>query len=105
VICGLWTPAPRESRRRQRQRVGRGDLVAGDLPLEKSVLREVVVDGPHDEVTVRPGVGPVVVMLEAVALGEADDVEPVPRPPLAVRRADDSSLSNDALVGIGRLHP
>ena len=62
------------------------DLVAGDLELDEPIVRHVVVEGPDHEVAVVVGVLAVVVLLVAVALGEPRQVEPVPRPALAVMR-------------------
>ena len=54
---------------------------------DEAVVGHVLVEGPDDEVAIVLGVRPVVVLLVAVALGEAGEVEPVPRPALAVVRA------------------
>ena len=75
-----------EAGRRQGQRVVRLELVAGDLPLDERVVRQVLVERLDDEVAIVIGGRPVVVVLEAVALGEAGQVEPVPGPALAVVR-------------------
>ena len=60
--------------------------VAGDLLLHEPRVRLVGVERADDVVAVRPGVRPRLVLVVAVRLAEVDDVEPVPRPPLAVVR-------------------
>ena len=61
--------------------------VAGELLLDEPVVRLVGVERADDVVAVRPGVGPRLVLVVAVRLAVVDDVEPVPRPALAVVRA------------------
>ena len=68
-------------------RIVRRQFIAGELPAHKGVEREIVVQAVDDEVTEMPGRGTVVVALLPVAVGEACDVEPVPRPALPVLRA------------------
>ena len=63
-----------------------GELVAGDLPAEEGVEGEVVMEGGDNEVAVGVGMGPVVVLLVAEALGVPGDVEPVLGLTLAERR-------------------
>ena len=53
-----------------------GEFVAGQLPAEEGVKGEVVVEGRDDEVSVGMGVGAVVILLVAEALGVAGHVEP-----------------------------
>ena len=67
-----------------RERIARGELVARELPARELVERQVGVQRLDDEVAVMKRVRPVVVVLEAAALGEARHVEPVPRPAFAV---------------------
>ena len=61
-------------------------LVAAELLLQKGVVGLVGIERFDHPVAIRPGVGPGPVHLEAVALGEPHDVEPVPRPAFAVVR-------------------
>ena len=68
-----------------RGRVGAED-VAAELLLQKNVVGFVGIERRDHPVAIGPGVAPGPVHLEAVALGEPDDVEPVPRPSLAVVR-------------------
>ena len=65
-------------------RILRGELVAGELPGDEGVEGEVLVQGLDHEVAIVIGGGAVGVVLEAVALGEPGEVEPVPAPALAV---------------------
>ena len=74
------------------------DLVAGDLLDQEPVERLVAVEGVDDVVAESPGVGDVAVVLEALGLGVADDVEPVLRPALAVSRAGQQPV-DDPLLG------
>src|SRR5262249_62198853 len=75
-------------------------FVAGELLAEESVVGLVVVEGVDDVVAVTPGEGAWVVRLEAVALGEAGEVEPERGPALAVLRRGRDPL-NDPVVGVG----
>ena len=61
----------------------------------------VRVERPDHEVAIVIGVRPVVVLLVAVALGEAGQVEPVPAPALAVVRAGEQFV-DDLLEGVRR---
>ena len=76
------------------------ELVAGELPADEPVVGHVVVERLDHEVAIAPGVRAVVVVLEAVGLGVADQVEPVPRPALAVVRAGEQPV-DQPLVGVG----
>ena len=66
-------------------RVG-SEHVAAELLSNKLVIRLVGMKRRDHPVAIGPGVGPDLVHLEAVALGKSHDVEPVPRPALAVVR-------------------
>ena len=61
--------------------------IAGQLEANEPVVGHVGIERLDDPVAIPPGVGPEPVVLEALGLGEADDVEPVPRPALAVSGA------------------
>ena len=56
-------------------------LVAGDLFCEEQVVRLVLIERVDYIVAVPPRVRPVVILLEAVRVGIARDVEPVTAPP------------------------
>src|SRR5437763_1561992 len=60
------------------------ERVASELFEDKPRVRRIVVEAADDVVAIGPGIGAEGVHLVAVALGEAGDVEPVPRPALAV---------------------
>ena len=62
-----------------------GQEIAGELPEEKLVVRQVLVERPDDPVAVRRHVA-IDVGLIAVRVGVAREVEPVHRHALAVRR-------------------
>ena len=83
-------------------RVLRRDLVAGDLLGQEAVERLVAVQGVDHVVAEPPGVGNVAVVLVALGLGEADHVEPVLRPALAVARAGQQPV-DEPLERVGRL--
>ena len=68
------------------QRVVRLELIARELPAQELVERQVAVERFDDEVAEVKSAGAVVVVFEAAALGEARDIQPVPRPTLAVAR-------------------
>ena len=73
-----------EARRLEGQRVVRGELVAGNLPLHEGVEGQILVEGLNDEVAVVVGGGPVIVVLETVTLGEAPRSSQWRAPALAV---------------------
>ena len=70
--------------------------------MTNSVVGLVAVEGADDVVAIAPGVGAVRVVLEAVGVGVADDVEPVAAPALAVVRRGEQAV-DEFLVGVGRL--
>ncbi len=74
--------------------------VAGDLLLDESGVRLVVVERLDQVIAVGPGVAPDAVLVVAVRLGEVDQVHPVPRPALAVMRAGQQAI-DQPLVGVG----
>ena len=77
------------------------DLVAGQLLQHEAVERLVVVERLDDVVAVAPRPGAVAVVLEALGLGVAHDIEPVPAPLLAVVRGREQPI-DQLLVGVGR---
>ena len=62
------------------------EFVAGDLLGQKHVVRLVAVERADDVVAIPPDVRPVVVVLVAVGIGVACDIQPVTAPTLAVVR-------------------
>ena len=63
---------------------GLGQQVAGDLLDGEPVVGQVAVEGVDDPVAIAPDVGPEGVGAESGRVGVAGQVEPDPRPPLAV---------------------
>ena len=59
-------------------------FVASELFFDKSVVRRVVVKRVDDVLTVLPGLRLLAVAFVTVGFGEADQIEPVPTPLLAV---------------------
>ena len=78
------------------------ELIAGELLGQEAVVGLVGVERADDVVAVAPGVGAEGVLAVAVRLGVADQVEPVPRPALAVTRRGQQAV-DQPLVGIGRV--
>ena len=66
-------------------------FVACDLPLNKSIVGHVRVQGSNHKVAEMKCVFAIVVMLETVALCESRDIQPVPGPAFAVARAIEES--------------
>ena len=83
----------------QHLRILRIDLVAGELLAHELVVRLVGVQALDDVVAVGPGVRPQCVLVVAVALGVAHQVEPVLRPALAVARTGQQGV-HQLLVGL-----
>ena len=83
--------------------VGRvaGEKIAGDLAAREGVEGHVVVEGPDHPIAIGPD-PPFAVFLIAVGVGIAGQVEPPPRPALAVTRAGKQSI-DEFFVGVGRL--
>ena len=73
-------PADEIARGDQGLEVVRVQHVAGDLLPDELVVGQVAVERLDHPVAVAPGVVADVVVLEALALAEPDDVQPVPRP-------------------------
>ena len=70
--------------------------VAGKLGADEGVIGEVALKALDHPVAVAPGVGAHLVHLEAVALGEADGVEPMPCPALAEAGGGEESIDEIA---------
>ena len=73
--------------------------IPGNLFKDKAVVGLVLVERPNDVVAVVVGIGPLVVGLEASAVGIAYDVQPVAGPPLPVTWVI-QGLFNQPLVGV-----
>ena len=75
---------------RPRHQESRSDVrpqrVARDVLFHELVIRLVLVERLDDVVAKSEGVGPLAICFESVALRKADDVQPMPRHPLAVVR-------------------
>ena len=61
-------------------------FVAGDLFPNKNVVGFVVVKRADHVVSIHPGIGPIVIVLEAIGVRITRDVQPVPAPALTVVR-------------------
>ena len=57
-------------------------LIAGDLFADEIVIGLIFVKRAHHIIAIAPGIGPIEVMLEALRIGIARNVEPVPSPAL-----------------------
>ena len=76
------------------------DFVPSDLLLDEPVEGLILIKRGNDVVAVPPGVGSVVVLLEAVRVRVARDVEPVATPTLPVVRGSKQPL-DQALPRVG----
>ena len=100
---------PDEIPRSRRDEPERLDAVAGvriervacELLLDKARVRLVVVERADDIVAVRPRVVARLVLVVAVRVGVVHDVEPVPRPALAVARRREQAI-DEAFVLVDR---
>ena len=79
-----------------RRQKSRGDLrlgipaledVARDLLPKESIVRLVLVEGLDHIVAVTPRIGPQLVTLKSMRIGVVSDIQPMPRPALAIARA------------------
>ena len=77
-----------------------GQQVAGQLLDREPIEGHVAVEGVDHPVAVPPGIGPVAVVLVAVAVGIADQVEPRPGPALPEMRRGEQAV-HEPLVGVG----
>ena len=88
-----------------REWIVRFNLVAGNLPAHKLVIRHIVVQRLDDKVAVVIGVMPVGVLLEAETVRVTGEVEPVAPPAFAVVRrveqAIDNALKRRTRIAIG----
>ncbi len=87
--------------RHHRQAVVRGQFIAGQLPANKRVERQVEIEGANHEIAEVIGGRPIVIVLETVALGEAGKIEPVSGPPMPVMRTCQQPVE-ESFVGQGR---
>ena len=93
---------PEESESRSQACVVRVEHVRGQLFADESRPGRVAVEGDDHVVAVGPSVGPPDIVFIAMALGEVDCVEPVPRPPLAEAWRGQKPV-DPAVDGVGRL--
>ena len=78
---------PRDQKTRCCNASGAGlHLVPRNLHLNKTIIRHVLIEGLDDPIPIRPTVQPREVPLEAIALPEANHVEPMPSPTLTISR-------------------
>ena len=77
-----------------RRRVRAFDLVTSQLLDQEPVVRLVVVQCVDHVIAIPPGVRLVAVALVAVGLGIAHQIEPVPRPALAVLRTGQQAVDH-----------
>jgi len=80
--------------------VVRRDLIACELPADELVPWHIGIESLDDEVAVVEGIFAIVVLLEAVALGEARGVKPVAGPALAIVGAGEEFV-DELGVGLG----
>ena len=69
------------------------ELVAGDLLLQERVVGFVLIERADHVVAIAPGVGAVVVLLEAARIGVPGDIQPVAAPSLAVVRRGEQRVN------------
>ena len=77
----------------------RSDLVARELLAHELVVWLVVVEAPDHVVAIRPRRGTVGILIVAIALRVAHEIEPVLRPALAVARAREQFV-HELFVGV-----
>ena len=80
---------------------GVGQEVAGDLLQHEAVVGKVGVEGPDDVIPVAVGQRDVVIKLMPGTLGEPSQVEPVPRPALAVVGRGEQPIDQPG-ISVGR---
>ena len=103
LVAGSDMARPRAVKpgRYQRLGAGREEFVAGHLLPHEAVIGLVGVERSDHIVAIAPAVLPVAVALEAVRVGEADYVQPLLRPALAVVRRRQERI-DQMLVGVWR---
>jgi len=77
-------------------------LVARDLLNGEFIVRHVPIQGVDNPLAVAPRIGANQILFVAIAIGIMGEVEPVPRPLLAVMRRIKQAVHH-ALIGIGTL--
>ena len=77
--------------------VVRAQDIAGKLFADELVVRLVVVERLDDVITIGRGIFARRVLLEPGRLGEANNVEPMPRPPFAVTAGCEQALDEPVL--------
>ena len=83
--------------------VGGGrDLIAGDLFHDELIVRLVGVEGADDVVAIAQGIGIGDILVHAVGVGIASEIEPVPRPALAIMGRGEQPI-DDLRERLGRL--
>ena len=65
-------------------RIGGSNQVTCQLPADKLIVRHVAVQSLNHPVAIRPGIGAREVTFKPIALTKPDDIQPVPRPSLAI---------------------
>ena len=95
---------PVEASRDQRIGIIGPELVPGQLLADEAIIRLVAVERPDDIIAVAPSGGPGVVGFEAIALGEACQIEPEQCPALAVLRRSEQPI-DQLLIGVRRRVP
>ena len=77
-----FIPRPRDQVSRGVDGLGvvRSQYVARELQADEFVIRKIVIEGGDDPIAIAIGAGPRLVALEALALAEMNDVEPMPGP-------------------------
>ena len=78
-----------------------GQEITGDLPDRECVERHVVVERLNHPVAIRPD-RPLAILLVAVRVGVAGEIEPAAGPPLAIPRAGKQAV-DEAFVGVRRV--
>ena len=81
---GRMRPSRQKTRGFPRLEIFRGQLITRDLPAHKFVKRLIRIQRPNDIVSVMPRVWPVIVLLVAMTLPIAYQIQPVTPPTLAV---------------------
>ena len=81
-----------------------GQLITGELFEDEAVVREVAVECPHDPVAVFPRERLGLIAFVPARFGEADQVQPMPRPAFAKLRRGEQPVDQSLVgprVGIG----